>query len=51
MEEIKIEQKFVEQAIDISKGAEVLPNGVEELARKLQESYYSKKPFESKIRT
>ncbi len=49
MEEIKIEQKFVEQAIDISKGAEVLPNGVEELARKLQESYYSKKPLRVKL--
>jgi len=49
MEEVKIEEKFLKQALDISKGAEVLPNGVEELAKKLQESYYSKKPLRVKL--
>lgn len=47
--EVKLEEQFLKQAIDISKGAEVLPNGVEELARKLQESYYSKKPLRVKL--
>ncbi len=29
--EVKLEEQFLKQAIDISKGAEVLPDGVEEL--------------------
>ena len=49
MEDVKIEEKFLKQAIDISKGAEVLPNGVNELAKKLQDSYYSKKPLRVKL--
>lgn len=49
MEEMKIEEKFMQQAMDISKGAEVLPNGVSELAKKLQDSYYSKKPLRVKL--
>lgn len=49
MEEMKIEEKFMQQAMDISKGAEVLPNGVTELAKKLQDSYYSKKPLRVKL--
>ena len=46
---MKIEEKFMQQAMDISKGAEVLPNGVTELAKKLQDSYYSKKPLRVKL--
>ena len=38
-ENVKIEEKFLNQAFEISKGAEVLPNGDEELARILQNSY------------
>ncbi len=49
MEDVKIEEKFLKQAMDISKGAEVLPNGVNELAKKLQDSYYSKKPLRVKL--
>ena len=49
MEDVKIEEKFLKQAIDISNGAEVLPNGVNELAKKLQDSYYSKKPLRVKL--
>lgn len=49
MEEVKIEDKFIQEAIDISTGAEVLPNGIMELAKKLQESYYSKKPLRIKL--
>ena len=48
-ENVKIEEKFLNQAFEISKGAEVLPNGVEELARILQNSYYSKKPLRVKL--
>ena len=49
MEDVKIEEKFLKQAIDISKGAEVLPNGVNEHEKKLQDSYYSKKPLRVKL--
>ena len=48
-ENVKIEEKFLNQTFEISKGAEVLPNGVEELARILQNSYYSKKPLRVKL--
>ncbi len=48
-ENVKIEEKFLNQAFEISKGAEVLPNGVEELARILKNSYYSKKPLRVKL--
>ena len=48
-ENVKIEEKFLNQAFEISKGAEVLPNGAEELARILQNSYYSKKPLRVKL--
>ncbi|MCX4275471.1 MAG: tyrosine--tRNA ligase [Candidatus Gastranaerophilales bacterium] len=49
MEDVKIEEKFLKQALEISKGAEVLPNGVSELAKLLQNSYYSKKPLRVKL--
>lgn len=49
MEDVKIEENFLAQAIEISKGAEILPNGVEELAKLLQKSYYSKKPLRVKL--
>ena len=49
MEDVKLEEKFLQQALEISKGAEILPNGVEELAKLLQNSYYSKKPLRVKL--
>ncbi len=49
MEDVKLEEKFLQQALEISKGAEILPNGVEELAKLLQNSYYSKTPLRVKL--
>ncbi len=49
MEDVKLEEKFLQQALEISKGAEILPNGVEELAKLLQNSYYSETPLRVKL--
>ena len=43
--EVKIEQKFIEQANIIARGAEIIPNGVMELAKRLQEAQKNNKPF------
>ncbi len=47
--EIKIEQKFIEQAEFFARGAEVLPGGVMELAKKLQNAQKNNKPLKIKL--
>ena len=47
--EIKIEQKFIEQAEFFARGAEVLPGGVMELAKKLQNAERNNKPLRIKL--
>jgi len=51
MSEIKIEiqEKFIKQAEFLAKGAEILPGGVKELARKLQKSEETGKPLRVKL--
>ena len=49
MEQVKIKEEFLNQAILISRGAEVLPGGVEELAYKLQKSKEDNKPLRVKL--
>lgn len=49
MEQVKIKEEFLNQAILISRGAEVLPGGVEELAYKLQKSKEENKPLRIKL--
>lgn len=46
---MEIQEKFVKQAEFLSKGAEVLPGGVTELARKLQISEETGKPLRVKL--
>ena len=47
--EEKIEQKFIEQAEFFARGAEVLPGGVIELAKKLQKAEKNNKPLRIKL--
>lgn len=47
--EVKIEQKYIEQAEFFARGAEVLPGGVMELAKKLQNAEKNKKPLRIKL--
>ena len=47
--EVKIEQKFIEQANIIARGAEIIPNGVMELAKRLQEAQKNNKPLRVKL--
>jgi len=51
MSEIKvnIQEKYIKQAEFLAKGAEVLPGGVTELARKLQKSEETGKPLRIKL--
>jgi len=49
MTDTKIRQEFIEQAELISRGTEVLPGGVNELALKLQKSHDSQKPLRIKL--
>jgi len=51
MSEIKaeIQEKFIKQAEFLSKGAEILPGGVKELAKKLQISEETGKPLRIKL--
>lgn len=44
-----IEQKYIEQAEFVSRGTEVLPGGVKELARKLQNADKNNKPLRVKL--
>jgi len=46
---MEIKEKFIQQAQFLSKGAEVLPGGINELARKLQISEESGKPLRIKL--
>ncbi len=45
----EIREEFIEQAKYLSRNAEVLPGGIEELAAKLQYSWDSKKPLRIKL--
>ena len=47
--EVKIEQKYIEQAEFFARGAEVLPGGVMELAKKLQNAEKNNKPLRIKL--
>ncbi|MFI3299917.1 MAG: tyrosine--tRNA ligase [Candidatus Gastranaerophilales bacterium] len=46
---VDIRKEFLEQAAHLSRGAEVLPGGVEELAVKLQHSFDTKTPLRVKL--
>ena len=48
-EDIKIEQEFIDLAKRISRGAEVLPGGVMELAKKFQISKNENRPLKIKL--
>ena len=45
----EIRAEFIEQAKQLTRNAEVLPGGIEELAAKLQYSYDNKKPLRIKL--
>ncbi len=49
MEKSDIKVKFLEQATTLSRGAEVLPGGVNELARKLQKASETNTPLRVKL--
>ena len=49
MEKVEIKEEFLNQAMLLSRGAEVLPGGVEELALKLQKSKESNTPLRIKL--
>ncbi len=49
MEKFVLKQEFIEQASMLSRGCEVLPGGVNELARKLQVSKETNKPLRIKL--
>lgn len=49
METVKIKEEFLNQASILSRGAEVLPGGVTELALKLQKSKEENKPLRIKL--
>lgn len=49
MEKVEIKEEFLNQAMLLSRGAEVLPGGVEELALKLQKSKEENKPLRIKL--
>ena len=46
---VKIEEKYLEQAKKLARDCEILPGGVEELARKLQKSAQTGKPLKIKL--
>ncbi len=46
---VKVEEKYIQQAQFLSRGAEVLPGGVEELAKKLKKSEEENKPLRVKL--
>lgn len=48
-EKIEIKEEFIQQAITLSRGAEVLPGGVNELALKLQKSKETNTPLRVKL--
>lgn len=46
---VKIEEKYIEQAKKLARECEILPGGVEELAKKLQKSAQTGKPLKIKL--
>ena len=46
---VEIRQEFIDQAIKLSRGAEVLPGGIEELAVKLQHAHDTNTPLRVKL--
>lgn len=46
---VEIKQEFINQAKQLSRGAEVLPGGIEELAVKLQHAHDTKTPLRVKL--
>ena len=46
---VEIRQEFINQAVKLSRGAEVLPGGIEELAVKLQHAHDTKTPLRVKL--
>ena len=48
-EELKIEQKFIDEATMLSRGAEILPDGVMGLANKLQTAHRENRPLRVKL--
>lgn len=49
MTKTEIKEKFLEQASMLARGAEVLPGGIQELARKLQKASEANKPLRIKL--
>lgn len=49
MNKIELKEKFLEQASTLARGAEVLPGGIQELARKLQNASENNKPLRIKL--
>lgn len=49
MEKVIIKEEYLEQAKMLARGAEVLPGGVEELAKKLQKAKENNKPLRVKL--
>lgn len=49
MEKLEIKEEFLQQAIKLSRGAEILPGGVNELAIKLQKSKETNTPLRVKL--
>ncbi len=49
METIKIKEEYLNKAVILARGAEVLPGGIEELALKLQKSKEENKPLRIKL--
>ena len=49
MEEIKIEQRFIDEAKTLSRGAEILPDGFMGLAYKLQKAHKENRPLRVKL--
>ena len=48
-QDIKIEQKFIEQAQNLCRGAEILPDGYMGLAYKLQKAHNENRPLRVKL--
>ncbi len=49
MDKIELKQEFIDQASTLARGCEVLPGGINELAKKLQKSKESNKPLRVKL--
>jgi tyrosyl-tRNA synthetase len=49
MEKVEIKEEFMEQARRLARGAEILPNGIEGLALKLQKAHKENRPLRVKL--